>query len=242
MSEFRQRSTITSTGFAGTMPSKNDDGETDAFMRQPGSGLSATSLIDSAPQQHGVVLKLHIPIFYSILPEFLQRLIMSWSILSFLAPSWKERHLILCGSYLYKFKDRTSNIPKGSPFEIKSLHAEPVDNGRGIPELGNLPAGYSSIFVVSTLRRMHYYSVVDNEEAMLWVRSIREARQECITRNMGHATNFPYPKSWTHFDTLGKSLVENKTRIRDRMEASSMREMEMTSFAEGGPIPRMYHG
>jgi hypothetical protein len=159
--------------------------------------------------------------------------------------------LILCGSYLYKFKDRSSTIPKGSPFEIERLHAETINNNNhhhhhhnesGIPEMGTLPIGYGSIFVISTLRRIHYYAVVDDEEATLWVRSIREARQECVTRNMGHSTNFPYPKSWTYFDGLGKSLVENKIRIRDRMESSRMREMEMADLGNGGPMPRMYHG
>ena len=218
-----------------------ENSDSNAFMRLPGTGLSATSLIDSAPQQHGVVQKLHIPILYTILPEFIQRFILSWSLLSFLAPTWKQRHLVLCGSYLYKFKDRSSSVPKGAPFEIDTLQVALVRTGE-IPEIGALPPGYTSIFTVSTLRRKHYYAVADNEEAMLWVRSIQEARQECITRNMGHAANFPYPKSWSYFDSLGNSLVKSKARVRDRAELSRLREMEMTEFSDGGPIPRMYHG
>lgn len=236
MSELRQRSPVP----AAADPS-SDSTENDAFMRQPGAGLSAASLIDSAPQQHGVVLKLHIPILYTILPEFLQRFILSWSFLSFLAPSWKQRHLILCGSYLYKFKDRSSAIPKGAPFEIDSLQVDLVRTG-DIPEIGILPPGYASIFKVSTLRREHHYAVADTEEAMLWVRSVNEARQECITRKMGHASNFPYPKSWTYFDSLGGSLVKSKDRIRQRIEETRLREMEMTDFSDGGPIPRTYLG
>lgn len=213
--------------------------ETEAFV--PGAGLSADALIDSNPQHHGVVLKLHIPILYSILPEFLQRIILSWSFLSFWAPQWKQRHLVLCGSYLYKFKDRSSKLPKGCPFEVDGLHIDIVRTG-DIPEIVRLPPGYSAIFAVSTIRRRQYYAVADNDEAMLWTRSVQEAKQATITRNMGHASNMPYPSSWKYFDSLGSSLVKSKARIRERLEESRLKEMEMTDFAEAGPMPRAYHG
>jgi hypothetical protein len=218
----------------------NNNEETEALV--PGAGLSANALIDADPQHHGVVLKLHIPILYSILPEFLQRIILSWSCLSFLAPQWKQRHLILCGSYLYKFNDRSSKLPKGRPFEIDGLQVDMVRAGRDIPEIGNLPPGYAAIFAVSTLRRRQYYAVADEEEAMVWIRSIQEAKQATITRKMGHASNLPYPTSWKYFDSLGNNLVKSKDRIRQKMEESRLREMEMTDFAEGGPMPRAYHG
>lgn len=237
MVDLRQRTAATTT--SSTMSNKRET-ETEAFV--PGAGLSANSLIDSDPQHHGVVLKLHIPILYSILPVFLQRIILSWPFLSFLAPQWKQRHLVLCGSYLYKFKDRTSQIPKGRPFELEGIQVDLIREGRDIPEIGSLPPAFSSIFSISTLRRRQYFAVADNEEAMVWIRSIQEAKQATITRNLGHASNLPYPSSWKYFDTLGKSLVKSKDRIRERLEESRLREMEMTDFAEGGPIPRTYHG
>jgi hypothetical protein len=108
-------------------------------------------------------------------------------------------------------------------------------------EIGSLPGGYTSIFIVSTLRRRHYYAVSDNEESLLWVRSLDDARQEAITRNMGHASNVPYPAWWKHFDSLGKGLVKSKDRIKERMEMSGMDGMEMTGFSDG-QIPRGYYG
>jgi hypothetical protein len=140
--------------------------EMDPFT--PGAGLSAKAMIDAAPQHHGSVQKLHIPVFYSILPAIIQRIILSWSCLKSFAPSWKERHMILCGAYLYKFKDASSTIPKGSPFDIKTLTTDILrapDRDKNFSELGNIPAGYTSIFTVSTLRRRHYYAVSDTEEA-----------------------------------------------------------------------------
>ena len=241
MSELRQRPVSSPMA-----SSKNNNSDDDIFIA--GRGLAAQSLIDSSPQHHGVVLKLHIPILYSILPEFIQRFILSWSLLSsWIGPSWKQRYLILCGSYLYKFKDRSSTTPKGCPYEIDHTKADiirhhSVSNDMLLPEIGNLPPGYDAIFSVSTLRREQHYAVADNEEALLWVRSIQEAKQESIKRNMGHANNVPYPQSWKYFDTLGNSLVKQKTRIRQKLEESNLREMEMTDFAEVGPMPRVYHG
>jgi len=210
----------------------------------PGAGLSAKAMIDAAPQHHGSVQKLHIPVLYSMLPSVIQRWILTSSCFKSFGPSWKRRYLILCGSYLYKFKEPSSTTPKGSPFNVETLTTDVLRTpGRDLhfSEIGSLPAGYTSIFVVSTLRRRHYYAVSDTEESLLWVRSLDDARQEAITRNMGHASNVPYPASWKHFDSLGKGLVKSKDRIKERMEMSGMDGMEMTGFSDG-QIPRGYYG
>lgn len=210
-------------------------------IREHGSGLSAKGLIDAAPQQHGVVLKLHIPFLFNILPEFIQRFILSLSFLSFMAPSWKKRYLILCGSYLYKFKDQAASLPKGKPFEMEAIDFDLVRAGQSMNELGVLPPGFTAVFFVSTLGRRHYYAVADREEALVWVRTLHDARQATITHSMRHDTNMPYPPAWKYFDSLGRSLVKSKDRIRARMEEARLREMEMTNFAEAGPLPRGYH-
>lgn len=135
-------------------------------VQEPGTGLNAKQMIDSAPQQHGTVLKLHIPILYSILPQFIKNIILSFSFLSkFLGPSWKQRYLILCGSYLYKFNDETSPVPKGAPFDVETLAAATSTTTGGgddevqLSEFASIPPGYTAIFTVSTLRRKHYYAV-----------------------------------------------------------------------------------
>lgn len=238
MTELRQRTTFNPP----SAESNNMSSERESFVHLAGSGLAAKALIDSSPQQHGVVLKLHVPILYSILPEFLQNIILSFSFLSFLGPTWKQRYLILCGSLLYKFKDQASEVPKGAPFELETIAVDHVPRGRSVPELGTMPPGFTSAFAVSTLRRKHYYAVADEEEASLWIRSIQEARQETITRNLGHAKGMPYPSSWSYFDSNGRGLVKSKDRIRARMDEYNLRELEMSNFAEAGPMPRGYHG
>eukprot|EP00538_Stauroneis_constricta_P005179 CAMPEP_0119546920 /NCGR_PEP_ID=MMETSP1352-20130426/1154_1 /TAXON_ID=265584 /ORGANISM="Stauroneis constricta, Strain CCMP1120" /LENGTH=255 /DNA_ID=CAMNT_0007591687 /DNA_START=27 /DNA_END=794 /DNA_ORIENTATION=+ len=214
---------------------------TDGIMRERRSGLSAPVLLDSTPQHHGPVMKLHTPQLYSILPEFLKRWIRSISFLRFLCPSWKQRYIILCGAFLYKFSSTTSKEPKGSPFEIRSVEVSgaSIDHVDGASQLG---PGYGAIVTVSTLRRQHVYAVANKQEAQLWIRSIEEAKQAAITHQMGHANHIPYPTRWKHLDALGSNLVKSKERIKERMESSQLREMETSSFADGGPLPRGFHG
>ncbi|CAJ1906060.1 unnamed protein product [Cylindrotheca closterium] len=234
MSELRNRGATLS---ANTMENE----KTKSVVRELGSGMAAKSLIDASPQQHGVVLKLHLPFVYNLIPSFLLSIIYSIGCLSFLLPSWKQRYLISCGSYLYKFKDQQSKSPKGCPFDLATMSVDliPKENS---PHVGALPPGFDAIICVSTLRRKQYYAVRDREEAMLWVRSLTEAKQAVITRNLGHDKQMPYPQSWKHFDSLAAGLVKSKERIKERMETQNMREMEMTNFMDGGPLPRGYHG
>ena len=211
-------------------------------------GLTVPKMLQALPQEHGYVMKLHMPQFYSILPRFLQKLICRIWFLSFLAPKWQQRYLILLGSFMYKFMDDSSLSlpPKGSPIPVDSLDVnflegaalESDDVAGGI----ELPSGCSSVFVVSTFRKKQYFAVRDREQAMIWVNSLREARQEAITRSMGHAPDESYPKSWTYFDNRGRSLMQSRERIRTKLDQNSLREMEMSNLAEGGPVPRGYYG
>jgi len=211
-------------------------------------GLTAPKMLQASPQEHGYMMKLHIPQFYSILPRFFQKLICRIWFLSFLAPNWERRYLILLGSFLYKFIDDTnpSRPPKGSPIPVDSIDvnflegtALDSDNVAGGVEL---PPDCSSVFVVSNLRKKQYFAAQNREQAMTWVNSLREARQEAITRSMGHAPDDSYPNSWGYFDNRGRSLMQRKERIRTKLEQSSLREMEMSNLAEGGPTPRGYYG
>merc|ERR1712137_936858 len=102
---------------------------------------------------------------------------------------------------------------------------------------------YRAMFTVSTLRKKYYYAVSSREEALTWVNSLRHARQETITRKMGHSGNMPYPKSWEQFDGLGRDLVRSKDRIRHKMEQTQFKEMDMATFSgDGGPMPSGYYG
>lgn len=224
------------------------DNEGDDLIHTSTSGLSASAMMRASPIQHGKIMKLHVPLFYSICPTFIKRLLSSWIFFSFFTPQWKERYLILIGKFLYKFKHDHSSSPKGSPFPVESIDVRMISkassrNANGMEfELSHLPPGCQAVFTVSTLRKTHYYAVSSKEECSTWIASLGEARQEQIRRSMGHTGNMPYPKRWEYFDGHGSSLVKSKQRIKEKMEELHTREMEMTNFGDGGPMPRGYYG
>jgi hypothetical protein len=216
-------------------------------------GLSSVNLVEASPSHHGNILKLHVPLFYTLLPNFIKHLIAAFSFLSFLAPKWKQRYLILIGSFLYKFEDHLSSSPKGTPFPLEAVETDLVFVSPSIipsrlsyhEDVGldfavaKLPVGYEAIFAVSTLRKRHYYAVPSREDASAWIHALRQARQEAITRSLGHGKT-PYPRSHEYFDQLARSLVQSKDRIKAKMEASNIRELEMMSFGGemGGSLRR----
>jgi hypothetical protein len=221
-----------------------------------GAGLSVPQMLHALPQHHGLVMKLHVSPLFSFLPLFLQKLIARMWCFSFLKPKWESRYLILLGSFLYKFTDNAvSNpkiTPKGSPVPVETIDVEIIEpslllarGGEQHPmavALQHLPPGCTYVFSVARLRKTHYYAAADRDQATTWVNSLLEARQEAITRSMGHAPDASFPKAWTYFDNLGRNLMKRKDRIRDRIEEGNLREMEMSNLVEGGPFPRGYHG
>mmetsp|Transcript_18957 Transcript_18957/g.31418 ORF Transcript_18957/g.31418 Transcript_18957/m.31418 type:complete len:274 (+) Transcript_18957:143-964(+) len=260
--ELRRRTGMTS----GTPVNDVNVDETESLSSKYylGKGLSAPSMLKASPSHTGPVLKLHVPIFYTLLPAFLQRFL-SYCFQSsssrnkqscWLTPSWKPRYLIQLGSYLYKFNDESSQAPKGSPLFVQELEVYLMDDladVQGIDDYHSLAptsktdnTNYTYI-CVATLRKRHYYAVPSNEEAHVWVNTLWQARQEAITRTMGHAKHLP-PYRYQYFDELAESLVQSKHRIRRKMQESTLREMELTTVgcmgggSTGGPMPRGIYG
>lgn len=213
--------------------------------------LSRAALLEASPQEHGLVQKLHVPLFYSIFPYFIQKCLASIPVLKQLvSPRWETRYLVLLGSYLYKFDDEgykkvAPSQPKGSPLALSSIDVYIVDKDdlRNLSFEGQrefLEAG--TVFCVSTFRKQYYYSVSDHEQATVWVNSILDARQEAIKRSMGHADKDSYPKAWVYFDHLGRNLKNQKERIRIRVERKDIQELEMSQLKEGAPFSSGYFG
>lgn len=200
------------------------------------SHLSASALLAASPIHAGVAMKLHVPVFYSFLPSPIQWLLsMSWCPTSW-SPQWKRRYLIVLGGYLYRFKDENSPTPKGAPVTIDNTEARIISRGDTSTSnefnclLDLLPDGCDTVFEVSSLSKTQYFAVESREEALAWVNSIRQTRQDSITRNMGHSKNVPYPKQWESFDASAKRLQEQKERIKNRMSALDKKEQEMQTL------------
>lgn len=219
----------------------------DAFPRSA-VGLTAPKMLAASPQLDGEVLKLRVAVWYALLPRFLQRWL-GW--FSCFAPKWQRRHLILLGSFLYRFAETSSPSegPKGTPVPVEAMEvhivacSDPHDDDSDVAEaLINLPNGYTCVLVVETLRQKRHYAVKNREEAELWLNSLRSARQEAIRRTLGHAPDGSYPRSWEYFDQLGRALLDRKDRMRIKLQERNLQELELSSLGEGGPLPRGYFG
>ncbi|KAL7546067.1 hypothetical protein ACHAWF_009407, partial [Thalassiosira exigua] len=203
------------------------------------SRLSAGALLAASPTHAAPAMKMHVPVFYAVLPATVQWFLMrccprGWS------PQWKRRHLVAVGEYLYRFKDEGGSSPKGAPIPVTTLDARIVSNGDDEGEFGLafnlLPEGCTAVFEISSVGKTQYFAVETREEAMTWVNSLQQMRQDAITRNMGHSRDVPYPPAWKSFDASAKRLREQKTRIKNRLEAMDRKEQEMQSLGGSGGV------
>ena len=148
---------------------------------------------------------------------------------------------------LKRFKDELAESPKGLPISLQSIeHVEifSVDpNSRNIAFehgilISPLQSSFSSVLVIRMLRKTQYFLLEDSDEASVWINSLRQAKQEAITRDMGHS-QIPYPKSWSYFDKLSSELSKRKFKIKQRLERIQCREMEMSTLLnQGFNVPR----
>lgn len=198
--------------------------------------LSAQALRAASPIHAGLAMKLHVPVFYSFLPSPMQWLLSkSWCPTSW-SPQWKRRYLIALGGYLYRFKDENGATPKGAPVTIDITEARIISRNDTSTSnefnclLDLLPDGCDTVFEVSSLAKTQYFAVESREEALAWVNSIRQMRQDSITRNMGHSKDVPYPKQWESFDASARRLQQQKERIKNRMSALDQKEQEMQTL------------
>mmetsp|Transcript_3888 Transcript_3888/g.8285 ORF Transcript_3888/g.8285 Transcript_3888/m.8285 type:complete len:236 (+) Transcript_3888:79-786(+) len=197
--------------------------------------LSAPALLAASPIHAGFAMKLHVPVFYSFLPSPVQWVLSSWCPTGW-SPQWKRRYLIALGGYLYRFKDENGSTPKGAPITVDITEARIISRGDTSTSnefnclLDLLPDGCDTVFEVSSLAKTQYFAVESREEALAWVNSIRQMRQDSITRNMGHSKGMPYPKQWESFDASARRLQEQKERIKNRMSALDKKEQEMQTL------------
>mmetsp|Transcript_26399 Transcript_26399/g.40868 ORF Transcript_26399/g.40868 Transcript_26399/m.40868 type:complete len:253 (-) Transcript_26399:13-771(-) len=231
-------------------PTSNFQQQSDQQMQHmfssSGNSIPAPSLVNASPSHHGLVYKLHIPLLWTMLPLIFQRALLWLNNRTFcgyflarFCPSFKARYMIQLGSYLYRFRNESSTSPKGKPIILQSVEAAThinidsddssmlqLSNGCVIDEF---PDGCKSLFVVQTFMKTRYFVVPDYEGASAWVNSIRQGRQEAITRSFGHS-HVPYPETWDYFDKRAKGLVQKMTELNDRLDQARTRDLELTSL------------
>lgn len=203
--------------------------------------LSARALMRASPVLSGYACKMHIPLFYAVLPSSIQWLLSTRCCPKSWSPQWKRRYLIALGGYLYRFKDENGSTPKGAPMPVDSMEArllsrdEAVANGEFNIVTDHLPGDCTSVIEVCSGGKTQYFAMNSTEEASTWVNSVRQMRQDCSTKNMGHS-NIPYPKEWDAFDASAKRIREQKARIRNKLEAIDRKEQEMQTLGSAPSV------
>jgi hypothetical protein len=98
--------------------------------------------------------------------------------------------------------------------------------------LGLLPNGCEAIIELTSVGKTQYFALSDKEEAQTWVNTLKQMRQDNITRHMGHS-KVPYPREWVALDSAAKRLRDRKGRIKEKLESIERKEMEMQSLGGG---------
>jgi hypothetical protein len=252
MSEIRQRYTTTKTSEHETssmphvLPSRSISDD----------GINASTLLNSSPSHHSQVMKLNIPVLFSLSPEWLQNILRYCP--SPFKPSWNERYLIQIGKYLYRLSYKTGashSAPqmksKGSPIPLDQIQIKLISKSnilldydteiRSLRE--DLPSFCDGFFSISFGGNTKYYACQTEEDAVTWVNSLQEGRQGAITNNMGHDLR-PYPKNWKYIDTLGEQLYKKKDRIKEAIRRNENHQMEMMNLNDYGhsAMPRGFYG
>lgn len=116
---------------------------------------------------------------------------------------WKERYLVLIGSYLYRFESELGETVKGCPIPIDSCFVNLLQDG---------------FFEVVTLRKKYLVKVGSPGEAKDWVEALKDRKLQAIKENMGHA---PLDPSIKRLNQQASVLFEKKLR-KERWEAQDV--------------------
>jgi hypothetical protein len=242
------------------LPSSNRNPNHHHQMKaQPGDALAASTLLQSNPTHSGQVYKLNIPFYYTLLPLWFQGFLryIPFSETLGLVPSWKKRYLIQIGKYIYRYQTNGINGTenkmklKGTPMAIDTIQCQRNQNtSLGIQSNSHdeiisfardVPSSCHGFFSITSNGDTRYYAVSTPEEATVWINSMREGRQSCIERNLGHDKR-PYPESWRYIDTMGEDKYKRKNRIKDKLDRNKMKELEMMEFIGGAGMRTGHFG
>lgn len=102
--------------------------------------------------------------------------------------------------------------------------------------IGPLPDDCEAVIELTSVGKTQYFALSDKEEAQTWVNTLKQMRQDCITRKMGHSNNVPYPREWVALDSAARRLRDRKGRIKEKLESMERREMEMQSLGGGANL------
>ena len=224
---------------------------------QPGDALAASNLLKSNPTQSGQVYKLNIPFFYAFLPLWLKAFLryVPFAESLGLIPSWKKRYLVQIGKYVYRYQINSQGgnkmTPKGTPMPLETIQCQRNQmTSSGVQSNScdeiisfarDVPSSCHGFFSITSSGETRYYAVSTPDDATVWINSLREGRQSVIERNMGHDRR-PYPENWRYIDVMGEQKYNRNKRIKEKMDRSNMKELEMMELMGGAGVRSGHFG
>lgn len=190
-----------------------------------------------------------------------------------LKPYWVQRYFILIGNYIYKFQPNSIGSMgkndmkmKGCPIPLQSITVSSLQRtAYGIitpnPNINQntyihdssdmmdvtipIQMNCNGYLTINSNSKTSYYATTTQLDAQTWINVLRDARQECITYNMGHSKR-PIGKEVEYVNMMGKRIVDQKQRISDLIRRRELEEVEMICLDGGGVgsggLPRGYFG
>jgi len=80
-------------------------------------------------------------------------------------------------------------------------------------------------FYITYNCKTNYYATSTREDAITWINTLNQLKQETITRQMGHAKYKGYEDKYVYLDMLALRLSEKKHRIKERLRRGSRSDM-----------------
>lgn len=171
-------------------------------------GLRAQTLLQASPTHSGKVLMLQTPT-----TGFVSKIVTN---------QWRERELILCGNFLFRYTNSNSRKPRGTPMDLYKTQSRIIDEDSDEFKNFNfgsistqLPIGIDTIFCVKSMGKSYFFAA-EHEDAITWVNSINQARLEAIKRSLGHS-RYSYPEMHKCIDELAGIYIRGKEKMKPNL-------------------------
>lgn len=132
-------------------------------------------------------------------------------------PVYKKRLVILRSGYLFRYVDRNSEKPKGTPIPIEDASFHNVTENDSDSDCA---------FVIRTIRKEYILRAKSREDRDEWIRGLKRAKQLFIKMRMGH---MPISAMDAKVTKAADSLFSMRLR-RERDDTKQMEE----NFIGGG--------
>ena len=121
---------------------------------------------------------------------------------------WQPRFLVLIGSFLYRYIDESSCMPKGAPIPLDTATVS-IRKGQG-----------QFCFILSNFQKTYEFRAKSPAEARQWVAAIQQRAADAVRERMGHAETSTEKRRANRIGTLLYDKAVSKKVAKQREELS----------------------